>query len=330
MGTFSRFTTRILFSRKVFFFLFLCISSFSVYSQNLVPNPSFENYDTCPDRLSQIERAIGWKAILNSPDFFCRCSSGWSSIPYNGFGFQQTFNPSDNCYAGIIPIGGSDLSYHECLGTQISNSLIIGRKYYFSFRFSAGYIDENIRHYTCFENMLGMKMFTFFPNSLGLDTLILDNSAFLYESKVVTDTTEWDLFSGSFIADSEYTFLLIGNFYDSVYISRSCIDTINTLSYIFIDDLCLSESENFCFKIPENNLTCRYTVFPNLGNGFVNIKPTCDDFNKEINIKIINYLGQLVLKKIEKGGLIELDLTSYAKGIYFIYIDQFVYKIILI
>jgi len=28
--------------------------------------------------------------------------------------------------------------------------------------------------------------------------------------------------------------------------------------------------------------------------------------------------------------LIELDLTSYAKGIYFIYIDQFVYKIILI
>ena len=315
--------------RIVFLFSSLFFSS-QMNAQNLVPNPSFEIYDTCPDRLNQISRAIGWQSILNSPDYFCRCASGWSSLPFNGFGYQQPINIGDNCYAGIIPVAGINKTYHECIGISISSKLEIGKKYYFSFNYSAGYIDENIRHYNCFVNKLGMKMLTFVPNNSGQEQLLLNDSAFLYEEPIITDTLNWNLFSGSFIADSTYSFLLIGNFFNSSRISRNCFDTLNTLSYLYLDNICLSESENYCFIDQNNKFDCGFSIFPTVGEGLINLVHLCNDSERSFSLKLYNALGQLVYFKDEKGGLIELDIKSYARGIYFISIDQFVYKIILI
>ena len=45
----------------------------SVKGQNLVPNPSFELYDTCPNAQDQIEYATGWHKYsewLTTPDYF--------------------------------------------------------------------------------------------------------------------------------------------------------------------------------------------------------------------------------------------------------------------
>jgi hypothetical protein len=56
------------------------------YSQNLVPNPSFEIYDTCPDNLGQISRAIGWHDAIPDGEYFNVCShdTNGSGIPYIG------------------------------------------------------------------------------------------------------------------------------------------------------------------------------------------------------------------------------------------------------
>ena len=47
-------------------------------------------------------------------------------------------------------------------------------------------------------------------------------------------------------------------------------------------------------------------------------------------IAIYNCIGQRILNSKMEGGELELDLSIYAKGVYFLQIENFVYKIILI
>jgi hypothetical protein len=46
--------------KKLVAFFFLIYSINATAQVNLVPNPSFEVFDTCPDAPSQITRAIPW------------------------------------------------------------------------------------------------------------------------------------------------------------------------------------------------------------------------------------------------------------------------------
>ena len=76
---------------KIFFTVFIlqftvCISAFA---QNLVPNPSFEDYCSCPDNSGQVYRAIGWTSFGNSSDYFnCCAPPGAQSVPLNPSGYQ--------------------------------------------------------------------------------------------------------------------------------------------------------------------------------------------------------------------------------------------------
>lgn len=64
----------------IFIFSFLLIANFSFAQVNLVPNPSFESYSTCPDGSSQLYKATPWfNPALGSPDYFNVCfdTTGW-------------------------------------------------------------------------------------------------------------------------------------------------------------------------------------------------------------------------------------------------------------
>src|SRR6185295_11530904 len=83
--------------RECFRFIFLLFSIPLIrieqsFSQNLVPNPSFENYSTCPNDLKQIYFAFPWfqpNTYLNAVDYFNSCTSNSSiDIPNNWAGYQ--------------------------------------------------------------------------------------------------------------------------------------------------------------------------------------------------------------------------------------------------
>jgi OmpA-OmpF porin, OOP family len=58
-------------------------------SQNLVPNPSFETYSSCPEGISEVDLAVPWiNPTFGTSDFFHSCSSNFVDVPYNFFGFQ--------------------------------------------------------------------------------------------------------------------------------------------------------------------------------------------------------------------------------------------------
>ena len=111
---------------------------------NLVPNPSFEVYDTCPnDSLDgSIQFAIPWfdpNIQIHSTDYFNNCNLDTASLncPQNFIGYQLAH--SGNGYAGfttgtIQPAN----NLREYLEVELIDSLLQGKKYCVSFFVSLG------------------------------------------------------------------------------------------------------------------------------------------------------------------------------------------------
>src|SRR4051812_37799717 len=84
--------------RSVFIFFVL---PFFVSSQNLINNGGFDLHTRCPNRISQLSLASGWRCS-GSPDLFCTCTQSRSAV-YAGLSFVGSLSPyNGDCYAGII------------------------------------------------------------------------------------------------------------------------------------------------------------------------------------------------------------------------------------
>lgn len=122
--------------KRILVFLFI-IFTLDVEAQiNLVPNPSFELYDTCPSATSPISFATGWESYTDSPDYFNSCSSigtGYN-VPSTGFGYQMAYD--GNAYGGIALYGVNTTPVREYFGIQLLSPLVIGQKYFISFEAS--------------------------------------------------------------------------------------------------------------------------------------------------------------------------------------------------
>jgi hypothetical protein len=283
------------------------------YSQNLVINPSFEQFDTCPDNLYQINRAIGWHTSKNTPDFFNVCSTDtfpsgqyMVSVPSNGFGYRTP--ASGNAYTGLSA-GTLFSGAREYISSQLLTQLQPGTKYYMSYRVSlAGQANPNNR---CGINKLGMLFSTIQFNNLS-NAPVCDCAQVAFDS-VITDTLNWSRITGSFVADSSYTFINIGRFaYDS---STNVVQVLGSscIAYYYIDDICVSTDSAYSYnyiwtEINENILKPEISIFPNPAIDFINIKfpflsetysiTIYDIFGREVyfNPKVINEVEHIPIK----------------------------------
>ncbi len=109
---------------------------------NLVPNPGFENYNTCPyDSIPNLLNLTDyWLDFRESPNYFNSClpdsiNGLWDS-PKNGWGYQLP--QTGNGYAGLCTYGNPQAAadnFREWIGTELNSPLIIGTKYFISFYF---------------------------------------------------------------------------------------------------------------------------------------------------------------------------------------------------
>ncbi len=65
-------------------------------AQNLVPNPSFEVFTSCPYQAGDIDKANGWTSLCGSPDYFNTCNQYDWAVPNNIFGYQLPASGNDN------------------------------------------------------------------------------------------------------------------------------------------------------------------------------------------------------------------------------------------
>lgn len=303
--------------------------------QNLVMNPSFEDTVFCPWAENQLP--LYWTSFGASPDYFNACSDALN-VPNTPTGFHPA--NSGNGMIGVFnyvnPNSSGWPNYREYIGTALVNPLVIGQKYYFSFFLSFAKIYPN-GWGGIGSDKLGLKCSTVSYSVNNPPTL--NNNAHLYTDSIYNDTAQWVKISGLFIADSAYNYLTLGNFFD-----ESHTDTLYfgpqpigiTSSYYFIDDICVTADSLYnetwlgIKKEGGDNFNEMFSVSPNPVNNFINF--SCN-LQNTFGIEIYNTLGQLLYtqKNITSQNL-QLDITSYNKGLLFIKIEsqnnQFMYKLL--
>lgn len=116
--------------------LALLVFSTITYSQNLVPNPGFESYSTCPGSYHQSPSHFqlpGWTSpTTGTPDHFHVCSEGDADVPYNWAGVADAIE--GNGYAGLF-LWMSEKNYREYMQCQLSEPLVKDSVYQIQFSY---------------------------------------------------------------------------------------------------------------------------------------------------------------------------------------------------
>jgi OmpA-OmpF porin, OOP family len=133
------------------------------WSQNLVPNPSFEEYEECPISFGELEQCTtNWKSWQESPDYYNACNNninGNLGVPQNNAGYQEPI--IGNAYAGIYTYSNYGQNVREYAATALQSPLIVGQSYYVMFYVSdvEGEGDNFPGEYKCSTNHLGLRFF---------------------------------------------------------------------------------------------------------------------------------------------------------------------------
>lgn len=297
-----------------FFFLLLFVVVKNSYGQNLVNNYSFEDTVACPGIL-RIDKAVGWMIFRDSPDYFNDCNNMCCGVPNNMGGFQ--YARSGIAYGGFVVKSLGSLNFHEIIGSSLNQPLVIGQSYYVSFYVNRSYNHLQFNNYNNLAaNKIGLK-FTTVPYSMT-NPIALNNIAHIFTNSIITDTIGWTKISGTFTADSAYNYLAIGNFFDDSLTSHIKLDSIASMAYYYVDDVCISTDSNYCNSISSLShfdLENPINVFPNPVNDELNIQGI--GFTK---IVIYDNLGRIVFtKKFELPVYhTHVKLPILRKGLYFV------------
>ncbi len=290
--------------------------SICVRAQNLVPNPSFEDTVFCPTGLSEIYFSDGWTSFTESVDFFSACGNSTTGVPENALGYQLA--ASGQSYAGLIVCGPlASVNAREFAGIEMLDSLQIGQKYYASLKVV---LSDPRGFHNCASNNIGLRFTNQLFNEPEGSALLINNLPQIFTNSIIDDSIVWQTISGSFIADSNYKFVMIGNFFED-----ALTDTFHCVTggaYYFIDDICVSLDSNFCYNFNsiEKSLQETISVYPNPFEDILICKSN-QLFNKLI---IRTILGAVVCNlDFESTNLYSMKLTDEIKnGLYLLELYQ--------
>lgn len=307
-------------------------------AQNLVPNPSFEDTLECPDFPGQVWRAQNWYTAASTPDYYnccCNASHPVCGVPDNIF--SSRYAPSGVAYCGMWTYARNNPppDFQEKIGVELLNPLQIGTRYFFSMKVSSVSSKKN-EAVNGAHNKLGMLLSTTKYDLIHLPPN--GNYAHFYSDSIVTDTIGWVTINGSFIADSLYKFLTIGNFFDNDHVDTIRYWYINgnneLTAYYFVDDICLTTDSFGCdfsnIIAGECSLSSVYNVmhagtnplvFPNPFSSALYI----DYKNVKLNsIVLFNSFGKCVYinNDLPLKGDLKIDAIDLPIGVYFIVIQN--------
>lgn len=209
---------------------YLFIASFiifysSLFSQNLINNPSFEDYRSCPKSLGHFNEYVSaWTTPTNgSADYFNACSE-YLNVPHNYQGYQDA--KFGKGYAGIYAYTKPSIfqpiqSYREYLTSALINPLVKGQKYIVSFYINLAdqsrYSVKNID--VLFTSKLYGSGLSSNISKQKMEDRKLKNKFHLIEienTNYYTDKDNWILISQEFISTGIEKFIIIGNFKNNI------------------------------------------------------------------------------------------------------------------
>ncbi len=300
--------------------LITSVAAINSLAQNLVPNPSFEEYLECPFSTAELDnQVVDWYSWSDTPDFFHECSNdldGFAGVPENVWGYQWPMTGSG--YAGVSTFMFIDPNLREYMAAPLLESLVIGQSYYVSFHASL-YNGGNKVNWVCATNHLGLRFFkdpnyTHFPPDQSFQP---DNFAHLDYTEILTDSVGWTRIEGTFIADENYNWLAIGNFFtDENTTTQILNDTGLCWGMYYIENVCVAANATDCdylLSSIDHSLEHDVLMFPNPVSRVLNVQSS-----KPISqIEVCDAIGNKVSTSAgNQKNEIALDMSFLPKGLY--------------
>ena len=311
--------------RSIFSFL-IGLASLTSYSQNMVPNPGFEN------------PGVSFCGIVQSTNDFTGSMNNWSPIsnpdifstqvPQNCWNFQQSSTypgpiclkgpqlpRNGNVFCGIFCYTIANLNQREYIQVQLTSPLAIGNQY--EVKFYASLADNTESSISKLGALLSNTALT--TNAGG----VMSYPPQVMAQGFIADTAAWTAVVDTIIADSAYRYLTIGNFFNDANtptqmnpgggMGPGCYG-----AYYFIDDVSVLDLGSV------NSITEEKTGIKNL---FVNPVQGSDEIaigmyllsEGDAQLEIVNELGQLMYsEKIHlQSGKNDLSIhPQIAGGVY--------------
>ncbi len=226
--------------------ILLVLISFIGTSQNLVMNPSFEEYSQCPDFIQQVERA---KYVYNpskgTPDYYNACSSNpIVSTPNAGYGYQVP--KSGDAYVGLFHSYQTEY-VKEYIQLSFSEVLKPLKKY----------------HFSIYVNVAGNSGWSAdFLHFKFVDTLIYYN-VYLFEIMTpdvtvsnidLSDPVKWVEVGFDYVAQGGEKYIIFGNFNFNA--GTDCFYAFppekveQPFAYFYFDDASIIEVEPDSTSVP--------------------------------------------------------------------------------
>lgn len=285
-----------------------------VVAQNLVPNPSFELIDTCPHIPPVAGYGLGsrplyWFSASDTPDYFNACVDSFTSVPNNFAGFQ--FALDGEAYSGHATYLSGN--HREMLSAELITPLVVGQTYYASMYLNTSQGGIQPGDIGC-SNVGMLFTTTRYEWFQGLGEFPLTDFAHVYSQLIVSDTLDWVLTSGSFVADSAYRYVVLGNhFHNSLTDTTSVGPFMGGVAYHFVDQVCVSPDPNGCPLINgiESWEESNYRIGPNPTNGAINVyMPYLDDWFIQVSDLVGRTLHAKTFRSSDREQILLPDLAA--------------------
>ncbi len=311
--------------KKIIILTILICFTTVAYTQNLVPNPDFDNDEYCPWNQCQIDFATGWSSYGRSPDYFHSCAiEGAWSVPVNATGFQ--YPASGDAYAGLGAFGYSYTpNIREYIGIELNEPLEIGIDYFVSFKAALTHISRFATKnlgvlFSTVSYSIKPEGLYCHHDSVPLPPL---NYAHVYSEEFISDTANWTTISGWFTADSAYKYLIIGNFFDDDNTEYAIFNpsSSSTATYYLIDDVYVGRYPPQINK-PKQKSNFKIDIYPNPIDDQTNIIIDYSVGINNINMKLFDIHGREVTNKVDiikvNKQQYEIIRNNLSKGMYFL------------
>jgi OmpA-OmpF porin, OOP family len=240
----------------------IILNSLILFSQNLVPNPSFETYKFSPDKsFNDNELSLylnDWiSPTVASPDFYVYTENPTNKDPFRFYTFGDQKAYDGNVFVGLLlqVYFGEYISYdkiyiREYVQAKLLKPLLKGHKYHVSMYYKlserCSYAIDGLEIYFSKEKITSLSyLLDYKPQISNRDGNILTNC-------------QWNKLEGYFIADKRMDYITIGNFkrYNQIHFKqvqpRDSI--ISEYAYYLIDKIEV-------FEVNKNDSTPNFTDY---------------------------------------------------------------------
>ena len=256
-----------------------------------------------------MDYATGWWGVNETPDYFNVCDTFYPplsfGVPHNLAGLQLPYE--GNAYVGLVTRTFFP-NYREVIGCALLDTLYAGSTYLLSMRVNRG---GGIGMAVC-SNNIGMR----FSNTAYTsgNPIPIDNFAYVKVDSLVIDSTNWIHLQWTFIPDSSYTYLYIGNFFDDALTDTLHLGTVypNT-AYYYIDNVCVSSNNSNCdFTSVSHQPVSAVSVYPNPASGVLYVQSP-----GKSGYAIVDVLGRKAMEGFFENSA-QIDVAPLPAGIYIV------------